>query len=309
MKPKPIHCRNTPLFGTPLHYRASFFVGFSVLISGLAANAGDLLRGGRTGSNIPGAPGAVSGQGGVTPASTDAARANAQDTLVRTTSALAAVRAMQDAARNAAINGANALGKNPANPALTLPAIPNGLTGGGLQVAPLVATDPTKWSGARQPTQTVAADGSTQVTVKQTTQQALLNWQSFNVGKQTTLTFDQSAGGENVSQWIAFNKVSDPSGNPTQILGSIQAAGQVYIINQNGIIFGGSSQVNARTLAAAALPINDTLIANGLLSNPGQFLFDGLNAGDAGDITVQAGSRISSPVWPGQRGGRPARPR
>ena len=86
------------------------------------------------------------------------------------------------------------------------------------------------------------------VTIRQTTQQALLHWQTLNVGKKTTLTFDQTAGGANVGQWIAFNQVSDPTGNPTQILGNIKADGQVYLINRNGVIFGGSSQVNARGL-------------------------------------------------------------
>ena len=323
MKPKPIHFRNTPLFGTPLRCGVPAFVGFTVLISGLTTNAGDLLRSGRTGSNIPGTPGAASAIGGATPASTDAARANAQDALARTTHALDAVRAMQNAARNAAIIGANSLGKNPANTALSLPAVPNGLTAGGLHVAPAVATDPTKWSGAQAPTQTLAADGSAEVSVKQTTQQALLNWQTFNVGKQTTLTFDQSAGGANVSQWIAFNKVSDPSGNPTQLLGSIKAAGQVYIINQNGIIFGGSSQVNAHNLTVSSLPINDNLVSQGLLNNPdAQFLFSGLSVpGGAGgtpnfnpaplpdgarygDVTVQAGALLTSPAGGGGNGGR-----
>jgi len=318
MKPKRIFLRGTALFGTPLRYHASLCLGFSVLVSGLSADAGDLLRGGRVGAN-GGAPGAASGIGGTTSASTDAARANARDTLARSTRTLDAIRAMQVAARNAAISGPNNLGR----PTAPLPDVPNGLVNGGLQVAPAVATDPSKWTGAQQPTQTVAADGSAQVTVTQTTQQALLNWQTFNVGKQTTLTFDQSAGGENVNQWIAFNKVSDPTGNPTQILGSIKAAGQVYLINQNGVIFGGSSQVNARNLTVSSLPINDNLVSQGLLNNrDAQFLFSGLSvpggadgtpnfnpgpppaSGRYGDVTVQAGAILESPAGSGGNGGR-----
>ena len=129
-------------------------------------------------------------------------------------------------------------------------------------------------------------DGKTTVTIKQTAQQALLNWETFNVGKNTTLNFDQSKGGENVGQWIAFNKVSDPSANPTQILGNIKADGQVYIINSNGIIFGGSSQVNARGLTVSSLPINDNLINQGLLNNrDAQFLFSGLSVPGGADGT------------------------
>ena len=77
-----------------------------------------------------------------------------------------------------------------------------------------------------------------------------------------------------ISKVIPGNRSTDPSGNPTQILGSIEAQGQVYIINQNGIIFGGASQVNTHALVASSLPINDNLITRGLLNNPdSQFLF------------------------------------
>lgn len=137
------------------------------------------------------------------------------------------------------------------------------------------------WSGVSSLSQTVNASGSTTsttVTVTQNQADALLNWQSFNIGKSTTLYFDQSAGGADVGTWIAFNKVGN-STSPSLILGNIQAAGQVYIINQNGIIFGGSSQVNTHALVASALPINDNLVANGLANNADlEFLFSSLQS-------------------------------
>lgn len=300
---KPRNFRATSIISTPLKY-----VGFTVLISGLDAHAGDILRGGAGGSNKPSRAAA----GAPTPAATDAARANAKDTLARTTRTLAAVSAMQNAARNAAIkSGAN-------NLSVSLPQVPNGLITGGL----VATTDPTKWTGAKLPTQVVKG-GKTEVTIKQTSQQALLNWQSFNVGKDTTVTFDQTKGGADVGKWIAFNKITDPTGNPTQILGTIKAAGQVYLINSNGIIFGGSSQVNARGLTVSSLPINENLINRGLLNNPdAQFLFSGLSvpggadgtpnfdpgplpaSGKYGDVTVQAGAQLTSPAGSGGNGGR-----
>lgn len=321
MKPKRYFFRSTQLFGSPLRYGAPVFAGFVVLVSGLNADAGDILRGG--GSSSTGTPSAGTSAGTPTPAATDAARANARDTLARTTQTLTAMRAMQTAARNAAISGANHLGNNPNNPGIQLPTIPNGLATGGLQVAPSVTTDPTKWTGANLPTQTVSGANTT-VTIKQTTQQALLNWQTFNVGKETTVTFDQTAAGENSAQWIAFNKITDPTGNPTQILGSIKADGQIYIINQNGIIFGGSSQVNARGLTVSSLPINTNLVSQGLLNNPdAQFQFSGLAMpsglngteaftpdspispdGKYGDVIVQSGAVLESPTNAAKIGGR-----
>ena len=177
---------------------------------------------------------------------------------------------MQSAARAAAQAGANNLGVNPNNPAQQLPNVPDGLAPGGLQfVSATGASAPSQGRGGR----------GVQVTVKQTVQQALINWSKFNIGRNTTLHFDQSAGGVDVGQWVAFNKVNDPTGQPSQILGSITAPGQVYVINQNGIIFGGSSQINVHTLVASSLPINPNLISRGLLNNPGgtpQFLFSAL---------------------------------
>lgn len=334
MKPKRHFFRGTPLFGSVLRCGTPVIVGFAVFVSGLNAEAGDILRGG--GAASPGAPTAGSASGGTTPAAADAARTNVRDTLARTTQALAAVRAMQAAARAAAASStanplsntstaaALAVAKGPRVAAAAPPAVPNGFVPGGLWVPPADLTNSAKWSGAAAPVHTESADGSTAtVTIKQTTQQALLNWQTFNVGKGTTLTFDQSAGGANTSQWIAFNKVSDPTGNPTQILGSIKADGQVYVINPNGIIFGGSSQVNARNLTASSLPINDNLIGRGLLNNPdAQFLFSGLSvpggaggtpnfdpgpppaSGHYGDVTVQAGAQLTSPAAAGGNGGR-----
>jgi filamentous hemagglutinin family protein len=286
--------------------------------------AADILRGGGAAGGA-GSGGQAPPVGlGNAPANVVSNRSNAQDLLVRTQQAQQAVWAMQAAARAAALNGPNNLGANPNAPGQTLPDVPNGLGAGGLEVAPGVAGTPGLWTGALQPTQTVTSDRTT-VTVVQTAQQALLNWRTFNVGKETTLKFDQSAGGANKSQWIAFNKVNDPTGNPTQILGNIEAPGQVYIINQNGIIFGGSSQVNTHTLVASALPINDNLVARGLLNNPdAQFLFSALALdagskgptpgftpppsvnGRSGDVTVQAGARIESPTTAANVGGRVA---
>lgn len=295
-------------------------LGSVIIISNLTySSAGDILRGGGGSSSLPATPGSGSGTGITTPADTAQARINAQDALARTSNALNAVRAMQDAARAAAISGPNNLSPG-------LPDVPNGIGTNGLQVAPGVGTDPTKWQGADLPTETTDLQGLVNVGIRQTAQQALLQWQTFNVGKNTTVTFDQTAGGANSNQWIAFNQITDPTGNPSQILGQIKAQGQVYVINPNGVIFGGSSTVDVNTLTVSSLPINNNLIARGLLNNPdSQFLFSGLSllagpngtaaftptpppqsTGVYGDVTVQAGAKITTPVSADGNGGRVA---
>lgn len=247
------------------------------------AVGGDILRGGR-----PAAPvgGSRSSSGTVADPVAGAAAANARDALARTSKAVDAVQAMQNAAR---AQGRSAPQLNYLGHAL--PPVPNGLTTGGLQVA--TGAD-SRWQGASLPRMTVES-GQSVVTIKQTDSRALLNWETFNVGKNTSLVFDQSAGGNRIGQWIAYNKIIDPSLNPSQILGSIRAGGQVYVINPNGIIFGGSSTVNVHTLTASTLSINENLIARGLLNqetrNP-QFLFNSLLTD--GSFTIPASSTYTT---------------
>ena len=159
---------------------------------------------------------------------------------------------------------------------------------------------PASWSGISGLTQSTYSPGTGQtgkpitVTLTQTQQQALLTWQTFNIGRNTTLDFDQSAGGSNVANWVAINQVAANIA-PTQILGSIQAPGQVYVINQNGVIFGGSSQVNTGALVASSLALNPAYITNGVLSdseNDYQFQFSSLFT-----VTNQGSGSIVAPLW------------
>ncbi len=300
--------------------RRAAWLGLSVSLAfSLAALGGDLLRGGAGGSG----PAAANSGGANRTPGLEAARTNANDALRRTTDALKAVQVMQEAARQAAARGPGNAGTNPNQPGVKLPQVPEGLGLGGLQPVATAGSNPDVWRGARLPTQN-RVGSKTVVTVRQSDPQALLTWDTFNVGKNTQLDFNQSAGGAEKGSWIAFNKVNDPSGSPSQILGSIIAPGHVYVINRNGIIFGGNSQIQVRTLVGSSLPINDNLIKLGLLNNrDAQFLFSGLSVpggadgtpaftpeppptatGRYGDVTVQAGARLTSPLSGDGNGGR-----
>ena len=274
--------------------------GLAVLVAFVLAfgaggylQAGDILRGGNAVNSAKRNATARSKAGEAAAAQ---ASANAKDRLARTTKAIQAVRNLQQSA------GA-------------LRTVPDGMVPGGLVVATGANAN---WAGAGAPTQ----NGGT-VTIQQTQSQAMLHWETFNVGRNTTVRFDQSAGGSDSSKWIAFNKIFDPSGAPSQILGSIKAEGQVYVLNQNGIIFGAGSQVNARALVASSLPINDNLIGQGLLNNPDlQFLFSGLAIpagnsspaftpppiltadGRIGNVLVERGARIQATANAENTGGR-----
>jgi filamentous hemagglutinin family protein len=72
---------------------------------------------------------------------------------------------------------------------------------------------------------------------------------------------DQQAG------WSLLNRVNDPSARPSQILGRIQGQGTVMLVNRNGVVFDGGSQVNVKNLAAAAVNISDAQFRKGLYSD------------------------------------------
>ena len=168
--------------------------------------------------------------------------------------------------------------------------VPNGLGAGGLQVDPGVGGDPSLWVGASAPTQTTGSDGRTKVDIEQTQQQAILNWQTFNVGQNTDLTFGQ--GGAN---WAVLNRVNDPSANPTQILGTIKAPGTVLIMNRNGVIFGGASQVNVGNLVAAAASMSDSqFLTNGIYSAVSGSAYTPVFTDASGKVQVQAGAQITT---------------
>ena len=100
----------------------------------------------------------------------------------------------------------------------------------------------------------------TVMTINQTSPNAILNWQDFNIASGYTVNFKQPS---NLSSTL--NRIWDAS--PTTISGSLTANGQIYLINQNGIVFANGAQVNTGTLIASSLDITDTLYQAGYLTN------------------------------------------
>ena len=86
--------------------------------------------------------------------------------------------------------------------------------------------------------------------VLQSTPQAIVNWNSFNVQLGETVRFLQPG-----AQAVILNRVV--GGDPSQILGQITATGQVFLVNPNGILFGPNSIVNAGSFVASTLDIAD----------------------------------------------------
>ncbi|WP_236190810.1 filamentous haemagglutinin family protein [Pseudomonas paraglycinae] len=180
----------------------------------------------------------VGGLPGMTPPLAQQQKANQQlqrsiQTLNNTVAAIAAQQAAQAAGRAAALG--------------TVQFVPDGLGEGGLKVDNSLTQG---WQNAKGPQQT-QVDGKTTVKIEQTADKAILNWETFNVGRNTTVDFVQQ------SNWAVLNRVNDPNARASQIQGQIKGDGTVMLINRNGIVFSGTSQVNVRNLVAAAANITD----------------------------------------------------
>jgi filamentous hemagglutinin len=211
----------------------------------------------------------------------------AQNSLRRALADLKRFQEAQDAARAAAQAKASD--------------IPDGLVAGGLQQAAGVnlntlANNPL-WQNASPPSE-VDRNGRKEVTVTQSAEKAILTWETFNVGRKTDLYFDQTAGGEKAASWVVLNRVEDPSARPSRILGSIKADGRVCVVNRNGIIFEGSSQVNASAFLGSTLDFaganvddrNSAFKASGMESS---FRLETPPPGAAApEVKVEAGARI-----------------
>ncbi|SMC41892.1 beta strand repeat-containing protein, partial [Sporomusa malonica] len=101
----------------------------------------------------------------------------------------------------------------------------------------------------------IATSGSTMI-INQATNKAVINWQSFSIGKGEIVNFVQPS-----STAVALNRVV--GNNVSSIYGSLNANGKVYLVNPNGILFSSSAQVNVGGLVASTLNISDSDFTSG----------------------------------------------
>jgi len=103
----------------------------------------------------------------------------------------------------------------------------------------------------------------------------VLNWQSFDIDEGSRVQFVQPS-----ATHIALNRIYQS--NPSEILGSLDANGRIYLINQNGFTFGKNSTINVNSMVASSLALNiknDSDFINGELNisnlvNDAQAAFD-----------------------------------
>lgn len=126
------------------------------------------------------------------------------------------------------------------------------------------------------------------LTVDQSSDRAVLNWASFNVSADGRVVFNQPR-----STSIALNRIYDA--NPSRIFGTVEANGQIYLVNPNGMVFGRTARINAAGILASTLSMSDATFESGLLApeliqNRRAALVYGMD--ENGNVTAPTGERV-----------------
>ena len=89
---------------------------------------------------------------------------------------------------------------------------------------------------------TISSAGAT-TTIQQSTDRAVIHWQGFSIAPGETTSFVQPAASS-----VVLNRVT--SGNASQLMGTLQANGQVYLLNPNGIFIGNGAVIDVGSFLA-----------------------------------------------------------
>ncbi|MDP9898022.1 YDG domain-containing protein [Variovorax ginsengisoli] len=121
------------------------------------------------------------------------------------------------------------------------------------------------------------------MTIRQASDKAVIDWKGFSIGAGNSVTFAQPS-----SASIVLNRVVGQ--DPTQILGTMQANGQVFLVNPNGVVFAQGAQVSTAGLVASTRDIATTDFMNG------RFAFSGSGTGrvvNQGTLAAQSGGYVA----------------
>lgn len=127
------------------------------------------------------------------------------------------------------------------------------------------------------------AQSGTVTTITQNGNKLAIDWNTFSTAANESIIFLQPS-----ATAIALNRIlgSDPS----TLLGSLTANGQVFILNPNGILFGSGAQVNVGGLVASTLNLsNEDFLA-------GKYRLSGDGTGSVvnqGSIAVTSGGYVA----------------
>ncbi|WP_161596208.1 beta strand repeat-containing protein, partial [Rhodanobacter glycinis] len=138
---------------------------------------------------------------------------------------------------------------------------------------------------------TITQSGNNTV-INQASSRLALNWQTFNVGANESVLFNQPSRSA-----VALNRILDQ--NPSQIFGRINSNGQIFLINTHGIIFGATAQMNVGGLLASTLDLtpNDFLAGhynlNAVAPAAGVVNHGLIQAASGGSVSLVGGSVLN----------------
>ncbi|WP_189535984.1 YDG domain-containing protein, partial [Paludibacterium paludis] len=128
----------------------------------------------------------------------------------------------------------------------------------------------------------ISQSGST-MTIHQGSPKLAIDWQDFSIGQGHSVNFVQPSGSA-----VALNRVT--GSNVSKIQGALNANGQIFLVNPNGILFTPSAQVNTGGLVASTLGISN----EDFLSGRYEFSGNSSNAVvNQGNITVRNGGNLA----------------
>ncbi|MBZ9988118.1 filamentous hemagglutinin N-terminal domain-containing protein [Mesorhizobium sp. BH1-1-5] len=126
---------------------------------------------------------------------------------------------------------------------------------------------------------TISKPSSSQLAIKQSTNSAIVNWQSFSIGAGARVDIDQPN-----SSSVMLNRVT---GNTrSTIAGQLNANGQVFLVNPNGIAISKTGKVSAAGFVGSSLDIDDEDFKAGKLRFKGK----GASAAVTNEGSVSIGS-------------------
>lgn len=102
----------------------------------------------------------------------------------------------------------------------------------------------------------IQQESPTKLGITQTTDKGIINWQKFNIDANEHTQFYQPS-----QTAVTLNRVV--TDEPSKILGQLSANGRIFIINQNGILFGADSKIDVAGLVASVNDIHDKDFLNG----------------------------------------------
>ena len=126
----------------------------------------------------------------------------------------------------------------------------------------------------------IAQSGS-RLDVNQSSNNAIINWNSFGIGAAEHVNFNQPS-----SSSATLNRVTGV--NPSEILGKLTSNGQIMLVNPNGVFFGKDATVDVASLVASTADIknSDFMAGNYNFSIAGEA---GASIVNDGTITISEG--------------------